>query len=144
MANLERAIQIAVEAHQGQKDKTDTPYILHPLRVMLHMSTDIEMMAGVMHDVVEDSDWSLDDLRHEGFPEEVIHLVDTLSRRADESYEEFIQRIKKVPAAVRIKLADLEDNMDSKRLKSLNDRDSTRMKKYHQAWQYLKGYCEKL
>jgi (p)ppGpp synthase/HD superfamily hydrolase len=143
MADIERAIQIAVEAHSGQKDKTDRPYILHPLRVMLHMKTDTEMMAAVLHDVVEDSDWTLLDLRREGFTEEVINQVDLLSRRRDESYEEFIRRIKQNPLAVGIKLADLEDNMDLTRLAGFSDPDQERMKKYHAAWRYLKGYTDR-
>jgi (p)ppGpp synthase/HD superfamily hydrolase len=144
MATVERAIQIAVEAHRGQKDKTGAPYILHPLRVMLHMTTDLEMMAAVLHDVVEDSDWTLLDLDQEGFSVDVVQLIDTLSRRQEESYEEFIHRIKQNPAAIGIKLVDLEDNMNLKRLESLNDHDIARMKKYHRAWRYLKGYQDYL
>lgn len=68
MANLEKAILIATKAHEGQKDKAGKPYILHPLRVMLRMKTTKDMMAAILHDVVEDTDVTLDDLREHGFP----------------------------------------------------------------------------
>jgi (p)ppGpp synthase/HD superfamily hydrolase len=86
MSTLERAIQIAVQAHMGQKDKGEEPYILHPLRVMFKMRTDLERMVAVLHDVVEDSEWDLDHLRDEGFPNQVLAAVDCLTRRSNESY----------------------------------------------------------
>jgi (p)ppGpp synthase/HD superfamily hydrolase len=139
MSNLEKAIQIAVQAHKGQQDKVGVPYILHPLRVMLRMENEAEMMAAVLHDVVEDSGWTLADLRGEGFTDELIRVIDSLSRRDDETYENFIARIKQNPLAVKIKLADLEDNMDLKRLQQLGEQDIKRMQKYHPAWRFLKG-----
>jgi len=139
MSTVDRAIQIAVEAHQGQKDKAGAPYILHPLRVMLRMETEEQMMAAVLHDVVEDSSWTLTDLRQEGFPEQVIEAVDYLSRRDSETYDEFIDRIKGSSLAIRVKLADLEDNMDLKRVKKVTDKEKERMMKYHAAWCNLKG-----
>src|SRR5690349_12469488 len=92
MADLEEAIRIAVEAHRGQKDRAGAPYILHPLRMMLRVQTDAERMAAVLHDVVEDTDWTLDALREHGFPDEVVTAVDHLTRREGESYEEFVTR----------------------------------------------------
>ncbi len=94
MSDLERAIHIAIEAHKGQKDKAGAPYILHPLRVMLRLDSDVEMMAAVLHDVVEDSRWTLKGLQEEGFPAQVIETVDYLTRRKQESYDQFIDRIK--------------------------------------------------
>jgi (p)ppGpp synthase/HD superfamily hydrolase len=138
MSYLERAIHIAIEAHKGQKDKVGAPYILHPLRVMLCMYSDVEMMAAVLHDVVEDSRWTLKDLQQEGFPAQVIEAVDYLSRREQETYDQFIERIKSNALAVKIKLADLEDNMDLKRLGDITEQDEKRMKKYHAAWIRLK------
>ena len=138
MSDLERAIQIAIEAHKGQRDKVGAPYILHPLRVMLRMASDVEMIAAVLHDVVEDSRWTLKDLQEEGFPEQVIESVDYLTRRKQESYAQFIGRIKPHALAVKIKLADLEDNMDLKRLKEISEQDRKRMQKYHAAWIRLK------
>lgn len=139
MSTLEKAIAIAAQAHQGQKDKVGAPYILHPLRMMLKMDDEKEMIAAILHDVVEDTDWTLRDLAKEGFSEEVLEAVDRLTRRAEESYEEFIERIKPNPIARNVKLADLEDNMDIRRFGNMRDRDVERLKKYQAAWFDLTG-----
>jgi (p)ppGpp synthase/HD superfamily hydrolase len=137
MADIEDAIALAVRAHRGQKDRAGAPYILHPLRMMFRVETDAEKMAAVLHDVVEDTDWTLDDLRAEGFPEEVVAAVDHLSRREDESYEEFVERAAAHPVARRVKIADLEDNMDVRRMGAVTDRDVERLTRYHRAWRSL-------
>ena len=134
MLTLEDAILIAVQAHRGQKDKAGTPYIFHPLRLMLHMETETEMMAAVMHDVVEDSNWTLERLRTEGFPEEVLEAVECLTRKDSESYDDFIERVRTNPVARRVKIADLEDNMNIRRISKLTSEDSQRLEKYHKAW----------
>jgi (p)ppGpp synthase/HD superfamily hydrolase len=132
---LERAIQIAVEAHKGQLDKSGKPYILHPLRVMLRMSTPEQMMAAVLHDVVEDTPWTLDQLRDEGLPENVLEAVDCLSHREGESYDQFVERLLPHPIARKVKLADLEDNMDIRRLSgTLSAKDIERINKYLKYW----------
>ena len=81
MSSLERAIEIAVSAHKGQKDKADKPYILHPLRLMFKMNSENEMIAAVLHDVVEDTDWTIEKLEAEGFNEEVITAVKLINSR---------------------------------------------------------------
>jgi hypothetical protein len=134
---LERAIQLAVEVHRGQQDKAGAPYILHPLRMMLRMDTPEAMMAAVLHDVVEDSEWTLDGLRYQGFPEVVVEAVARLTRHDGESYEAFIERAAQHPLARRVKLADLEDNMDVRRLGPLSKEDTTRLAKYQKAWRQL-------
>ncbi len=136
--NLERAIEIAASAHANQKDKAGAPYILHPLRVMFKVESDIERMAAVMHDVVEDSEWTLERLREEGFPDEVLHLVDCLTHRDGESYDDFIERVCQHLPAVRVKLADIEDNLDIRRINELKSSDLTRIEKYHRARKRLK------
>ena len=136
---LDRAIQIAVQAHSGQKEKNGRPYILHPIRLMLKMQNELEMMVAILHDVVEDTDWTLEDLRRESFPEAVIEAVNCLTHRKQIRYRDYIQRILGNPVARKVKLADLEDNLDSKRLPELTMRDQVRMKKYHQAWLLLKS-----
>jgi len=135
---LGKAIGIAAQAHAGQKDKFGGSYILHPLRLMMKMNTEEEMIISVLHDVVEDSDWNIDTLRSEGFPENVLNALDHLTRREDETYEEFIQRAKKNTLARKIKLADLEDNMDMKRITGLREKDMKRLEKYHRSWLELK------
>jgi (p)ppGpp synthase/HD superfamily hydrolase len=106
---------------------------------MLRMETEEQMMTAVLHDVVEDSHWTLIDLQREGFPEQVIEAVDHLSRRDSETYDEFIDRIKGSMLAIKVKLADLEDNMDLKRVNKITDKEKERMMKYHAAWCDLKG-----
>ena len=134
-AMLDKAILIAAQAHLGQKDKMGAVYILHPLRMMLRFKSETEMMVAVLHDVVEDNpEWSLERLRQEGFSEEVIQAVDHLTRREEETYEEFSERAGKNPLVRKVKLADLEDNMDIKRLKKLTGKDKKRLAKYHKAW----------
>jgi (p)ppGpp synthase/HD superfamily hydrolase len=135
--DLETAIGIAVEAHRGQKDRAGAPYILHPLRMMFRVQTEAERMAAVLHDVVEDTDWTLDALRERGFPDEVVDAVDHLTRRDGESYDEFVTRAAAHPVARRVKLADLEDNMDVRRTGTLSDKDVERLGRYLRAWRRL-------
>lgn len=139
MANLEEAIGIAVQAHHGQTDRAGAPYILHPLRMMFALHSDAERMAAVLHDVVEDTEWTLDALRERGFPEEVVTAVDHLTRREGESYEAFIDRAAGDLVARRVKVADLEDNLDVRRLGTVRAADLERLGKYHRAWQLLTG-----
>jgi (p)ppGpp synthase/HD superfamily hydrolase len=134
---LEKAIQCAVKAHAGQKDKAGAPYILHPLRIMMKMENQDGMIAAMLHDVVEDSSVTLADLRAEGFSEEVIAAVDHLTRREGEAYEIFINRLRHNPLAVKVKLADLEDNMDIRRIENVTGRDIERIQKYQAAREKL-------
>ena len=138
MADIEEAIRIAVDAHRGQRDRGGAPYILHPLRVMLRVHTDAERMAAVLHDVVEDSAWTLEDLRARGFADEVVAAVDALSRREGEDYGAFVERAAAHPVARRVKLADLEDNMDVRRLLTVGPKETERLARYRAAWARLK------
>ncbi len=137
IATLEDAIQIAAQAHKGQKDKDGASYILHPLRIMMQMKIESEMMTAILHNVVEDSSWTIERLREQGFSEEVLEAVECVTNREGESYEQFIERAGKNPIARRVKIADLEDNMDVKRLEILTDRDAKRIAKYLRAWTLL-------
>ena len=136
---LEKAIRIAVEAHQGQRDKNDAPYILHPIRVMGRVRTTPEQIVAILHDVVEDTDWTLDGLRKEGFPKEIVDAVDCLTKREGEAYEDFVTRAASNPIARPVKLADLEDNMDVRRIKGETQKDFDRLLKYRRAWKRLTG-----
>lgn len=133
MSTLERAIVIAAEAHAGQMDKAGAPYVLHPLRMMLRLSTSDEMIAAVLHDVVEDCGVSLEMLRAEGFSEQVLEAIDSVTRRAEESYEEFVLRAASNSIGRRVKLADLRDNSDLSRIKHPTARDYARVEKYRRA-----------
>lgn len=140
MALLDKAISLAVEAHAGQKERSGDPYILHPLRVMLKMETETEMIVGVLHDVVEDSAaFSLARLREEGFSTAVVEAIDCVSRRDGESYNDFIGRIEKNQLATKVKLADLADNMRALRLPMMTEHDLQRLKKYHQSYRRLEA-----
>ena len=138
MSTLARAIALAAQAHVEQREKSGAPYILHPIRLMLRMDSEPEMIVAVLHDVVEDTPWTLDQLRAEGFSEEVLAAVDCVTRRATETYAEFVERARHNPVARKVKLADLEDNMDVRRLPEVTDHALERLKKYHQAWLSLR------
>lgn len=138
MTQLERAIAIALDVHRGQTDRQGRPYILHPLHVMLQMDSESEMVAAVLHDVVEDSEMTLDDLSAEGFSTEVLNAVDLLTHdKTTMAYEDYVQRLKPDPIARKIKLADLRHNMDIRRIKKMSPHDQARLEKYHRAWRIL-------
>jgi (p)ppGpp synthase/HD superfamily hydrolase len=134
---LERAIGIAVEAHHGQKDRCGAPYILHPLRVMGRVETTTQKIIAILHDVVEDTDWTLADLKREGFPHEILAALRCVTKKEGEAYEDFVKRSGSNPLARRVKLADLEDNMDLRRNSELTKEDLPRLQKYVKAWRYL-------
>ena len=138
MATLERAIEIATEAHRGQLDKAGNEYIGHPLRVMAMGKTTEEKIVGILHDVVEDSSWTFERLAAEGFSAPIIEALRCLTKQPDsEPYDKYIARIKHNPLAVAVKLNDLTDNMDIRRLPYLSDKDVKRLKKYLKAYKQL-------
>jgi (p)ppGpp synthase/HD superfamily hydrolase len=139
MSTLARAIAIASAAHVDQREKAGSPYILHPIRIMLRMNTETEMMVAILHDVVEDTPWTMEQLRGEGFSGEVVDAVDCVTRRETETYAEFVERARYNPVARKVKIADLEDNMDIRRLPEISDKSLQRLKMYHQAWSSLRA-----
>jgi (p)ppGpp synthase/HD superfamily hydrolase len=138
MQLIERSLTIALRAYAGKTDKAGREYILHPLRVMAKMKTDQEMSAALLHDVLEDSEITAEQLLAEGIPVEVVEAVQFLSKDEDEEYMDFVARTKKNRLAAKVKLADIEDNSDVLRLTSLDENDLARIKKYHSAWRFLK------
>lgn len=134
---VEKAIAIAVRAHCGQTDKSGAPYILHPLRLMCGMKTDTERIVAVLHDVLEDTSVSLDELSREGFPSDVLDALACVTKREGEDYAAFCRRAGSNPVARRVKIADLEDNLDVRRLTAVTERDAKRMTKYLAAWREL-------
>lgn len=133
MSTLERAIAIAANAHAGQTDKAGVAYILHPLRVMLLLETEAERIVGVLHDVVEDTPITFDDLRAAGFTDEILAALDSVTRRDDEDYEAFVQRAGENPIGRQVKLADLKDNSDLSRIAAPTEKDYARLEKYRRA-----------
>lgn len=134
---LDDSIRLAANAHHGQRDKHGQPYILHPLRVMLRLNTEVERIVAVLHDVIEDTDHSLDDLQRMGYSDEILQALDAVTRRESESYEQFVQRSKANPLARRVKLADLEDNMDVHRMTEVTTKELERQARYRRAWAEL-------
>ncbi len=143
MANLGRAIEIAVSAHAGQMDKGGKPYILHPLWVMnrvRHLGVEY-MIAAILHDVVEDTNWTLEMLAKEGFSDRIIEALSLLDFRN----VDYDARIRQIAAcahendiARHVKMGDIEHNSKITRLKGLKKKDFDRLEKYHRAFTYLK------
>lgn len=142
--SLERAIEIALIAHAGQKDKAGSPYILHPLRVMLAQISDVDRITGVLHDVVEDGDgWTFDRLLAEGFTSEVVEAVASVTKRPEEegndleTYLAFVRRAAAHPVGRLVKRADLLDNCDLSRIAQPTEKDYKRLEKYRLALEAL-------
>jgi hypothetical protein len=137
--NLDTAIKLAADAHAGQVDKAGEPYILHPLRVMLAMKTDDERIVAVLHDVVEDSPWTCDDLYWQhGFKPEIVQAVAALTRGKDEDYFDFIRRLAPNPIARAVKIADICDNLDPSRGLPIDAKATERVTKYRRALEMLR------
>jgi (p)ppGpp synthase/HD superfamily hydrolase len=154
MGNLQRAIAIAVEAHDGQTDKGGAPYILHPLRIMMSLKTEEEMIVGVMHDVVEDcSDkgFTWEYLEQQGFSKTVLDALRTVTKTPEEekhfkslsgqdridAYLEFVGRAKSNPIGRRVKRADIFDNLNVSRIGELTQKDLDRLNQYKKAIEFL-------
>jgi hypothetical protein len=141
-AGLETAIAFAVKTHLDQTDKAGEPYILHPLRVMFRLSSENERIVGVLHDVVEDSEVSFNDLGNIGFSDAVVDALKAVTKLpaeegSDEGYQAFVKRAGANPIARRVKIADLMDNLDVTRLEEISEKDSRRISKYLGALRYL-------
>ena len=130
---LEMAKEIAEKAHQGQTDKGGHPYILHPIRVMERCETEETKIIAILHDVMEDSDYTLEDLRKEGFSEEILEALVCLTHQEGEDYMAYIERVCQNPLAARVKYADLQDNMDISRIPHPTEKDFARLEKYKKA-----------
>lgn len=136
---LEQAIAIAAKAHTGQKDKVGRPYILHPLRVMFRCQSDDAKIVAILHDVVEDTAVTVAELQNVGFGQDILDALDGVTKREGESYDDFVERAAKNPISREVKLADLEDNMDVRRLPTIGEKDAKRLDKYVKAWRRLTG-----
>jgi (p)ppGpp synthase/HD superfamily hydrolase len=139
--NLERAIEIAVNAHKGVTDKGGNPYIVHPLRVMMSLKSDNEKIVGVLHDVVEDAeDWDFERLKEEGFSKEVLDGLRSVTKTSEEEdYNEFVQRALTNEIGRAVKIADIRDNLDVTRIGELRQKDMNRLNKYKNALKVLLG-----
>jgi GTP diphosphokinase / guanosine-3',5'-bis(diphosphate) 3'-diphosphatase len=136
---MERSIAIAAAAHAGQIDKAGEPYILHPLRVMLAMSSEHERMAAILHDVVEDTDVTMEDLVAEGFPSVVLEAIEALTKLPGETRLAAAYRAALNPIARKVKLADNTDNMDLSRISHPTEKDWARLAEYKAVREILLG-----
>jgi (p)ppGpp synthase/HD superfamily hydrolase len=134
---LEKALAMALQAHRGQKDKSGLPYVFHPIRMMLQLTTLEEQTVALLHDVLEDSPFTAEDLRKEGFSSVVIEAVKALTREKDEPYLEYIRRVKQNQLARIVKLADIKENLNANRLTNLSEKDCQRLERYLKAREIL-------
>ena len=135
---LKLAIELAISAHDGEFDKHNgRPFIEHPFRVMNAGQTLEEKIVGVLHDVIENTEWTLDQLSEKGFSGEIVDGVDAMSKRENEPYDDYMQRVFKNPVAKRVKMNDLTDNMDIRRLSVVGNEDIDRLNKYLKAYKQL-------
>lgn len=111
MSDLSRAIEIAAKAHRGQVDKAGEPYIRHVINVIVACNTDEEEIVAALHDVVEDTAVTLEDLQAEGFSNSVLEAVEAITRQPGERYFDYIRRLKQNPLAREVKFHDLLDNL---------------------------------
>jgi len=138
MNNLERAIALAVDAHAGQTDKAGATYIRHPLRIMQQMETPQERVVAVLHDIVEDTEYTPAMIEEE-FDKEIRDAIVGLTKQDGESYFEFVERASANDLAQKVKIADIEDNMDLTRLSEVSEKTVERQMKYHRALQQLRS-----
>lgn len=128
-----KAMKIAYQAHQGQTDKTGLPYIYHPIHLAEQMQDEATTCVALLHDVIEDTDITIEQLGQEGFPQEVLEAVQLMTHAPEVPYMDYVREIKKNPIASAVKLADLRHNSDMSRLDVVDDKAVTRVEKYHRA-----------
>ena len=138
-AMVNKAIKVMFEAHKDQRDKSGLPYVFHPFHLAEQMKDEVTTAAALLHDIIEDTDMTADGLRELGFPEKVVRIVELLTHKDGESYEDYIERIKTDPGARAVKLADLRHNSDMTRLETVTQRDIDRAEKYRRAIKVLSG-----
>lgn len=134
---IELALAIAMEAHRGQKDKAGAAYIFHPIRVAERCHTTEEKIVALLHDVIEDTPVTTEYLLEKGFSKEIVEGILSVTRNEGESYEDFVVRAGKNKIGRQVKIHDLEDNMDIRRLKTIGEKDKERLEKYLKAYRYL-------
>lgn len=132
-----KALKFCFQAHRDQVDKSGIPYVFHPFHLAEQMKDETTTVVALLHDVVEDTDYSFEDLEKEGFDGEVIEALKLLTHDPDEKYEAYVERIKSNPVAKTVKLADLEHNSDLSRMDEVNEKVLKRREKYQEAIQIL-------
>ena len=123
------ALKIAIQAHRDQKDKSGREYVMHPIRVAERCKDPRAKIVALLHDTIEDTEVTVEYLREEGFPEEIINGILSVTKKEGESYEDFVRRAAENEIGIIVKKADLEDNMDIRRLREITDKDVERLRK---------------
>jgi (p)ppGpp synthase/HD superfamily hydrolase len=134
---LEKALTIALKAHAGQVDKSGAVYVFHPIRVAERCATEKEKIVALLHDTIEDISVTPEFLSEQGFPRTIIEAVLGVTRQKNESYEDFVRRACLNPISRQVKIHDLEDNMDIRRLGEVTEKDLPRLNKYLRAYEFL-------
>ena len=138
-ALTKQALKLCFEAHKEQVDKTGLPYVFHPFYLAEVMEDEYTTIIALLHDVVEDTDYTLEDLKEMGYPQEVIDALKLLTHEKDVPYMEYVKQIKKNPLATKVKLADLKHNSDMTRLDVIDDYAIRRNEKYKKAIELLEN-----
>ena len=134
-----KALCIAYKAHEGQVDKTGIPYIFHPFHLAESMTDENSTIDELLHDVIEDTDWTIDDLEKEGFNEDILTALKLMTHNPAEPYMDYISRLSTCPVARQVKLADLYHNSDQTRVENPDEKMLKRWEKYDRAIQLLKS-----
>lgn len=134
---LEQAIQLASTKHYGQRDKSGKPYIFHLLHVMNNVNNLSSKIVAILHDILEDTDMTKNDLLNLGFCENIVEAIDVLTKTKQEVYMDYIKKVNQNPIAKEVKLADLKHNMDLTRLETISEKDLKRVEKYVKSYKYL-------
>ena len=132
-----KAIKIAFEAHAGQLDRSGLPYVLHPLHVAEQMKDEDTCVVALLHDGIEDTDMTLEDLRTYGFTEAQLEGVRLMTRLEDEDYFDYVRNLKDNPIARAVKIEDLKHNSDKARISVMTEDDQKRLEKYKKALEIL-------
>ena len=133
------ALKLCFEAHKDQIDKSGMPYVFHPFHLAEQMADENTTIVALLHDVIEDTEYTLDDLRKFGFAEDVLSAISLMTHADDVTYMEYVAKIKTNPIAKAVKLADLKHNSDLSRLDRITQKDEERAKKYKQAIELLEN-----
>ena len=138
-ALTKKALKLCFEAHKDQVDKTGIPYVFHPFHLADQMTDELSTVCALLHDVVEDTKYTFEDIRDMGFPEEVIEVLKLLTHDDEVPYMDYVREISKHSVATRVKLADLAHNSDTTRLDVVDEKAEARVKKYSEAVKFLSG-----
>ena len=142
--NTKKAMKFAYEKHSGQLDRAGLPYIFHPFHLAEQMNDEDSVVVALLHDVVEDTDTTFDDLESMGFSDRVIAAIKLLTRQDTTDYFEYVKKISTDPIATKVKIVDLDHNSDLSRLKKVSEKDIARVEKYKKCLEFLTGVIKEL